>query len=224
MVDYSKWDRFDDPDEEKPKKFPPEPDPDPELERIRKQRLKGCAEVHLSRMEKLQGKLAENGIFDLLMDLFLPDQFVELRWNMDDVALFGNTVPAARLNRKPKMVFETEENAKYTVVLFTCSDYVGPRAEPGTAITPQFLRWVRVNMKDCNDRGDDVVDYLPPTPDDGVQRVVGVLLQQPASMKWEDSERIGKDSVEPRREFEINSFVRKFMLKPIAANLVRSAP
>eukprot|EP01006_Ploeotia_vitrea_P066399 TRINITY_DN94893_c0_g1_i1.p1 TRINITY_DN94893_c0_g1~~TRINITY_DN94893_c0_g1_i1.p1 ORF type:complete len:269 (-),score=21.29 TRINITY_DN94893_c0_g1_i1:166-972(-) len=227
-LDYSKWDNLYDSDEEREKE---KQKARWEAEEQRARAKRGCAQVYFKRMSILQGELRKNGLFYDIMDESTPDQFIELRWGLDTVSLFGNEVPCSELTRRPKLVYESDGPDSYHTIVFMSVKpmEVGkvPTEAPPVPNCPQWIHWIRINMKDIDDTsGEDVVEYAPPCPMEemGTRRYFGVLYRQHSNqpMAW-TGKKITKSEWNGRSGwFELRNFGETHKLKFLAANLVRT--
>uniref|UniRef100_A0A7S4LFZ7 Uncharacterized protein n=1 Tax=Eutreptiella gymnastica TaxID=73025 RepID=A0A7S4LFZ7_9EUGL len=199
----------------------------------------------------MRSKLVESGLFEGLLDPFTPDQFMELRWGGDNVALFGNFIPCQSLKRRPKLTYESQDEDRLHCALFfavrdflsvdqikTADDEVTPVEEvmeklsdevagkAAEANKKQFVHWARINMKGHWDTtGEDMVEYLPPCPlrFEGFFRYFMVLCKQSSKIIDWKSQQIKKHSIKGRECFDLQTILKAHKLRPLAANLVRTS-
>eukprot|EP00906_Rhabdomonas_costata_P011558 RCo016481 len=132
MVDYSKWDKFVDSDEEREKARFAEVEKD--KREFAEKRRKDREAITQSHNAKLQCKLVESGLFAGVVAKFMPEGFLEVRWGEEGVALLGNVLSFAELRRVPEMTFDSPEpTALRTILMLSVSNFECPTIEPGTA-------------------------------------------------------------------------------------------
>eukprot|EP00667_Euglena_gracilis_P019220 EG_transcript_20562 len=248
-VDYSKWDNFEDSDEEREKERKAGVDRD--IKNFQTNRERNREEVDDSRKGKLRSKLVESGLFQDLLTPFTPEHFLELRWGGDNIAFFGNFLACKVLKKRPKLTYECPDEDRYhTAIFFAVPDFLSvdqirtldDEPEPvestveclaedaarraAEANRKQFVHWVRINIKGPSDvTGEDVVEYLPPCPQrlQGFFRYFLVLCRQVGRIGAWTGPRAKKMSIKGRDQFDAAGVLQAHKLRPISANLIRTS-
>jgi hypothetical protein len=247
-VDYSKWDHFVDSDEEREKTR--KADVERDTKGFQETRARNREIIDAGRQAKLRGKLRECGLFEDLIPPFTPDNFLELRWGGENVALFGNFLPCRSLRKKPKLTYDCPDDTRLHTVLFlavpdflsvdqirTMDDEVDPEAAVADTLSEErakaaaeanrkpFVHWLRINVRGPSDvTGEDAIEYLPPCPRrlEGFFRYCLIVFKQGGTLRWSEP-KIRKDCVVGRDTLNVKSFIATHKLRPIGANVVRTA-